>query len=358
MTVFVTGGAGFIGCNFILKWFKETNEPVVNLDKLSNPNNIYNLDFIPKRRNHEFIHGDILDTQLVSQLIKRNTPRAIIHFAAESHVDKSIEGPLEFLENNVVGTVRLLDVVRSYWGSLPASEKKLFRFVHISTDEVYGALEPSDPSFTELNRYSPSSPYSASKASSDHFVHAYNHTYGVPTLITNCSNNYGPLQYPEKLIPLVIMNALKNKELPIYGDGKQIRDWLHVTDHCNAVRYILDQGAVGQSYNIGASSELSNIELVHMVCSFLDKKKPRADKQSYSALIKHVEDRPGHDRRYAIDYTKLEKSLTWKPSVELKSGIEKTVDWYLCNEDWIQNITGANNEVGRANTHDNITFRG
>ena len=357
MTVFVTGGAGFIGCNFILKWFEETNEPVVNLDKLSNPNNKYNLEFIPEGQNHQFVHGDILDAQLVSQLIKRNNPRAIINFAAESHVDKSIEGPLGFVENNVVGTVRLLEVVRSYWDALPENEKKLFRFVHISTDEVYGALEPSDPSFTELNRYIPSSPYSASKASSDHFVRAYNHTYGVPTLITNCSNNYGPLQYPEKLIPLVIMNALNNKELPIYGDGKQIRDWLYVTDHCTAIRCVLDQGAVGQSYNIGASSELSNIELVHMVCSFLDKKNPRRDKQSYSRLIKHVADRPGHDRRYAVDYTKLKNTLTWKPSEELNSGIEKTVDWYLHHQEWIQNVTGANDEVGRAKAHENITFR-
>ena len=318
MTVFVTGGAGFIGCNFVLKWFEKTNEPVVNLDKLSNPNNKYNLEFIPGGQNHQFVHGDILDAQLVSQLIKRNTPRAIINFAAESHVDKSIEGPLEFVENNVVGTVRLLEVVRSYWAALPENEKKLFRFLHISTDEVYGALEPSDPSFTELNRYSPSSPYSASKASSDHFVHAYNHTYGVPTLITNCSNNYGPLQYPEKLIPLMIKNATDGKNLPVYGNGKNIRDWIHVQDHCEAIDLVLHKGNGGEVYNIGGECERRNIDIVNTILKGMV--------GLTTSEIEYVEDRLGHDLRYAMNISKIEDELGWYPRIEFEEGLKELLN--------------------------------
>ena len=329
MTVLVTGGAGFIGSNFILDWFDSNDEPLVNLDKLTYAANLGNLESIESNPNYRFVKGCITDKELVLQLLNKYQVRAIIHFAAESHVDRSIEGPEAFIQTNIVGTFRLLEAARTYWNSLNDELKNTFRFIHVSTDEVYGSLEPEDPAFTEIHRYEPNSPYSASKAASDHLVRAYFHTYGLPILTTNCSNNYGPYQYPEKLIPLCIQNALHNKPLPIYGDGKQIRDWLFVSDHCAAIRAVLAQGKLGEVYNIGGWNEKTNLEVIHTICNLLDSIAPRADVQSYSTQITYVKDRPGHDRRYAIDASKIAYALDWKPIETFESGIKKTVQWYL-----------------------------
>lgn len=343
MTILVTGGAGFIGSNFILDWFKSSNEQIINLDALTYAGNLNNLDELKNNNNHAFIQGDISDQQLVKKLLTEHTPRAIINFAAESHVDRSIDGPAAFIQTNMVGTFRLLDSTLQYWSNLSDIEKKQdFRFLHISTDEVYGSLQPQAPAFSESNRYEPNSPYSASKASSDHLVRAYHHTYGLPTLTTNCSNNYGPYQFPEKLIPLIIHNALAGKPLPIYGDGLQIRDWLYVSDHCSAICRVLEAGKVGEVYNIGGLNEKANIEIVHTLCDILDELRPRGtengETSSYRDLISHVKDRPGHDRRYAIDAKKIEQELDWRPSETFETGIRKTVSWYLDNQEWVGQV--------------------
>jgi dTDP-glucose 4,6-dehydratase len=341
MSILVTGGAGFIGSNFVNDWFKETNEAVINLDKLTYAGNMNSLKNLSENNHHIFIKGDIGNTELVSELLKTHRPRAIINFAAESHVDRSIEDPEAFIQTNIIGTFRLLESARQYWSTLPKKEADNFRFLHVSTDEVYGSLATEAPAFSETNRYEPNSPYSASKASSDHLVRAYHHTYGMPVLTTNCSNNYGPLQFPEKLIPLVINNALIQKSLPIYGDGLQIRDWLYVGDHCSAIRSVLSKGSVGEVYNIGGLNEKSNIEIVQTLCNILDELRPMTTNSSissYSKLITYIKDRPGHDRRYAIDATKIESELGWSPAETFESGIRKTVKWYLENPNWIQEI--------------------
>ncbi len=335
----ITGGAGFIGSNFVLDWFSQRNEPILNLDKLTYAGNLQSLSSLEYNKNHLFIQGDIGDRTLIRSLLNEHKPRAILNFAAESHVDRSIHGPEDFILTNVNGTFHLLDEVKSYWSDLPADEKEAFRFLHVSTDEVYGSLNKYDPAFSETTAYSPNSPYSASKAASDHLVRAYHHTYGLPTLTTNCSNNYGPLQFPEKLIPLVILYALDGKSLPIYGDGQNIRDWLYVGDHCSAIRTVLDKGQTGEVYNIGGDSEKTNLDVVLTICSILDDLKPAA--QPYSELITYVTDRPGHDRRYAIDAHKIESELGWKPAENFESGIKKTVDWYLTNDKWIDNVTSG-----------------
>jgi dTDP-glucose 4,6-dehydratase len=337
----VTGGAGFIGSNFILEWLGQSDEAIVNLDKLTYAGNLKNLAGLPAGAAHIFVKGDICDTILVSKLLKEHKPRAIIHFAAESHVDRSIRGPAEFVQTNTVGTFHLLECAREYWNTLPQNEKAAFRFLHISTDEVYGSLGPQDPAFSETRRYEPNSPYSASKAASDHMVRAYHHTYGLPVLATNCSNNYGPFQFPEKLIPLVIGNALSGKPLPVYGDGRQVRDWLYVGDHCAAVRRVLDGGRPGETYNVGGWSEKTNLEVVHAVCALLDEVAPRKDRTSYSRQIAHVADRPGHDRRYAIDARKIESELGWRPAHTFDSGISATVRWYLENQSWVDDVTSG-----------------
>ena len=337
-TILVTGGAGFIGTNFVLDWIREAGSPVVNLDKLSYAGNMESLAPLAGDPRHIFVQGDIGDGSLVDGLLETHQPRAIVNFAAESHVDRSIHGPRDFIQTNIVGTFEMLESVRGYWNALGEIEKAAFRFLHVSTDEVYGSLKKGDPAFTELNRYEPNSPYSASKAASDHLVRAYHHTYGLPVLTTNCSNNYGPLQFPEKLIPLMIVNALAGKPLPVYGDGQQIRDWLYVGDHCSAIRRVLEAGSAGEVYNIGGWNEKPNIEIVHTVCDLLDGIRPRADGQSYRTQITTVTDRPGHDRRYAIDAGKIERELGWRPAETFETGIRKTVRWYLENQSWVANV--------------------
>jgi len=340
--ILVTGGAGFIGGNFVLDWLKSpANEGVVNLDKLTYAGNLATLDSLKDSARHIFIHGDIGDQNLVAKLCKEYQPRAIINFAAESHVDRSIHGPAEFVSTNIVGTFNLLECAREYWGGLDEASKKAFRFHHVSTDEVYGSLSATDPAFTEANSYEPNSPYSASKAASDHLVRAWFHTYGFPVITTNCSNNYGPYHFPEKLIPLVILNALDGKPLPIYGDGQQIRDWLYVGDHCSAIREVLASGKLGETYNIGGWNEKTNIDVVKTICAILDDLKPRADGKSYVEQITYVKDRPGHDRRYAIDASKVERELGWRPAETFDTGIRKTVQWYLDNSAWVDSVVSG-----------------
>lgn len=329
MTILVTGGAGFIGCNFVLDWFKHSDEPVVTLDKLTYAGHLTNLSAVKTNPNHHFLQGDIGDAQLVLRLITEHDVRAIIHFAAESHVDRSIQGPEAFIQTNIVGTFQLLNTVRQYWSTLEQHKKTQFRFLHVSTDEVYGTLEPHDAPFTEQTAYAPNSPYAASKASSDHLVRAYFHTYGVPTLTTNCSNNYGPFQHPEKLIPLCIKNALTHQPLPIYGNGLQVRDWLYVTDHCNAIRRVLAAGVPGEVYNIGGWNEKTNLHVVNTLCNLLDQIKPRQDGLSYTQQITYVTDRPGHDKRYAIDASKIEHDLDWRPKETFETGLQQTLQWYV-----------------------------
>jgi dTDP-glucose 4,6-dehydratase len=336
--ILVTGGAGFIGSNFVLDWFKQSDEPVVNLDKLTYAGNLGNLVSLQGNDKHVFVRGDICDGKLVSNLLAQHMPRAIVHFAAESHVDRSIHGPADFIATNVNGTFSLLEAARAYWQGLPDAAKAAFRFVHISTDEVYGSLAPDAALFTESHPYEPNSPYSASKAASDHLVRAYHHTYGLPTITTNCSNNYGPYHFPEKLVPLVITHALAGKPLPIYGDGRQIRDWLYVGDHCAAVRCALAQGKPGETYNIGGWNEKTNLEVVHTLCDILDELQPRVDGVSYRMQITFVTDRPGHDRRYAIDAHKIARELGWKPQETFETGIRKTVQWYLDHQDWVREV--------------------
>lgn len=336
--ILVTGGAGFIGANFVLDWLAACDEPVANLDKLTYAGNVHNLDSLQGDARHVFVQGDIGDSALVARLLAEHRPRAIVNFAAESHVDRSIHGPEDFIQTNVVGTFRLLEAARQYWSALPADEKVAFRFLHVSTDEVYGTLAPDAPAFTESHNYEPNSPYSASKAASDHLVRAWHHTYGLPVLTTNCSNNYGPLHFPEKLIPLMIVNALAGKSLPVYGDGMQVRDWLYVRDHCSAIRRVLQAGRLGDTYNIGGWNEKANIDIVTTVCGLLDELRPRADGTSYAAQIAYVQDRPGHDRRYAIDARKIERELGWRPAETFETGIRKTVQWYLDHPGWVAQV--------------------
>jgi len=337
--ILVTGGAGFIGANFILDWLAGGGETVINLDKLTYAGNLENLAALKDDARHIFVRGDIGDTALVEGLLKQYQPRAIVNFAAESHVDRSIHGPEDFIQTNVVGTFHLLEAVRAFWGGLPEAQRAAFRFLHVSTDEVYGSLGPNDPAFTETTPFAPNSPYSDSKAASDHLVRAYHHTYGLPVLTTNCSNNYGPYQFPEKLIPLILHNALHGKPLPIYGDGLNVRDWLYVGDHCSAIRAVLAQGRVGETYNIGGCNEMANIDVVKTVCTLLDELKPGA--QPYASLITYVKDRAGHDRRYAIDARKIESELNWRPSETFETGIRKTVQWYLDNQNWVAHVVSG-----------------
>ena len=341
MTILVTGAAGFIGSNFVLDWFSQSDEDIVSLDLLTYAGNLENLSALDSNSHHHFLKGNIKDKVLISDLLKKFQVRAVVHFAAESHVDRSIQGPADFIETNIVGTYHLLETVRDYWIHLPEAEKKLFRFLHVSTDEVYGSLQKSDYAFTEKNPYEPNSPYSASKAASDHLVRAWHHTYGLPVVTTNCSNNYGPYHFPEKLIPLCILNALEGKPLPIYGDGQQIRDWLYVKDHCSAIRLVLDRGELGETYNVGGWNEKTNLEVVQTLCSVLDELKPKADGSSYATQISYVKDRPGHDRRYAIDATKLERNLNWKPKETFETGIRKTIQWYLDNQAWVNHVVSG-----------------
>jgi dTDP-glucose 4,6-dehydratase len=336
--ILVTGGAGFIGGNFVLDWLAQSTEPVVNLDKLTYAGNLENLASLQGDPRHVFVQGDIGDSALVSRLLAEHQPRAVINFAAESHVDRSIHGAEDFIQTNIVGTFRLLEAVRAHWTSLPADEKAAFRFLHVSTDEVYGSLAPDAPAFTETHGFEPNSPYSASKAASDHLVRAWHHTHGLPVLTTNCSNNYGPFHFPEKLIPLMIVNALAGKPLPVYGDGMQVRDWLYVKDHCSAIRRVLEDGRLGETYNVGGWNEKPNLEIVRTVCALLDELRPRTDGQPYASQISYVKDRPGHDRRYAIDARKIERELGWKPAETFESGIRKTVQWYLDHSDWVANV--------------------
>lgn len=341
MSILVTGGAGFIGSNFVLDWLIACNEPVINLDKLTYAGNLENLASLEGNEQHKFVRGDIGDAALITRLLAEHKPRAVVNFAAESHVDRSIHGPEDFIQTNIVGTFHLLEAVRAYWNELEGEEKNNFRFLHVSTDEVYGSLSKTDPAFSETNRYEPNSPYSASKAASDHLVRAYHHTYGLPVITTNCSNNYGPYHFPEKLIPLCILNALAGKPLPIYGDGQQVRDWLYVKDHCSAIRRVLEAGRLGEVYNVGGWNEKANLDVVNTLCSILDELQPRADGQPYNTQITYVKDRAGHDRRYAIDATKLEKELGWKPAETFDTGIRKTVQWYLDNQPWVANVTSG-----------------
>lgn len=347
--ILVTGGAGFIGSNFILQWCQHSDEAVLNLDALTYAGNLTNLQSLAGSPQHVFVQGDIRDSELLERLFTEHKPRAVLHFAAESHVDRSILGPEAFVETNVVGTFRLLEAARAYWNGLEAADKAAFRFLHVSTDEVYGTLGPNDPAFSETTPYAPNSPYSASKAGSDHLVRAYHHTYGLPVLTTNCSNNYGPYHFPEKLIPLMIVNALAGKPLPVYGDGQQIRDWLYVEDHCAAIRRVLEAGTPGETYNVGGWNEKANIEIVQTVCALLDELAPASERNvsdsrsgaplaRYDELITYVTDRPGHDRRYAIDARKLERELGWKPAETFETGIRKTVQWYLANRDWVAGV--------------------
>jgi len=333
--ILVTGGAGFIGSNFVHQWLAEEEDGIVNLDVLTYAGNLSNLAALRNNPRHIFVRGSIGDFELVLSLLRQHRPRAVVNFAAESHVDRSIHGPGEFIQTNIVGTFHLLEAVRAYCAELSCEALEAFRFLHVSTDEVYGTLAPDDPAFSETTPYSPTSPYSASKAASDHLVNAYHHTYGVKALTTNCSNNYGPYHFPEKLIPLVIHNALAGKPLPIYGDGRQIRDWLYVEDHCSAIRTVLRRGTPGRTYNIGGKNERTNLTVVETLCDMLDQRSPRADGVSYRQQIRFVTDRPGHDRRYAIDATRIEQELGWSPSETFDSGIAKTVDWYLDNQNWV-----------------------
>ena len=337
--ILVTGGAGFIGANFVLAWIATVGTPIVNLDKLTYAGNPDNLDALRSDARHIFVKGDINDRTLVASLLKRHQPSAIVHFAAESHVDRSIHAPGDFVQTNVVGTFSLLEEVRAYWGTLAEPAKSQFRFLHVSTDEVYGSLGPTDPAFSEITAYAPNSPYAASKAASDHLVRAYHHTYGLPTITTNCSNNYGPLQFPEKLIPLMIRNALEQKPLPVYGDGQQVRDWLHVADHCAGIRAALRQGRIGETYNIGGNSEKTNLEVVHILCAILDELLP--GHAPHAKLIAYVKDRPGHDRRYAINATKIKQEIGWEPAEKFETGLRKTVAWYLANEAWVSSVTSG-----------------
>ncbi len=341
--ILVTGGAGFIGGNFVLDWLADpAAEGIVNLDKLTYAGNLATLKSLENDSRHVFVQGDIGDYELALSLLKKHQVRAVLNFAAESHVDRSIHGPGDFIQTNVVGTFNLLEAIRTYWSDLSDSDKTEFRFLHVSTDEVYGSLSPTDPAFKETNTYEPNSPYSASKAASDHLVRAWHHTYGLPVLTTNCSNNYGPYHFPEKLIPLVILNALAGKPLPIYGDGQQIRDWLYVKDHCSAIRRVLEAGQVGETYNVGGWNEKQNLDVVYTICSILDQLRPKARgagaEDKYASQITYVKDRPGHDRRYAIDASKLECELGWKPSETFESGIQKTVKWYLDNQEWAEGV--------------------
>jgi len=340
--ILITGGAGFIGGNFVLDWLKDSKaEGIVNLDKLTYAGNLATIDSLKNDPRHVFVHGDIGDIELVATLLKEHQPRAIVNFAAESHVDRSIHGPAEFVQTNIVGTFNLLECAREYWSGLAQDKKNNFRFHHVSTDEVYGSLSTTAPAFTETHPYEPNSPYSASKAASDHLVRAWFHTYGFPVVTTNCSNNYGPYHFPEKLIPLVILNALNNKPLPIYGDGQQVRDWLYVGDHCSAIREVLAKGRLGETYNIGGWNEKANIDVVKTICQILDELKPRADGKTYAEQITFVQDRPGHDRRYAIDASKIKRELGWRPAETFDSGIKKTVQWYLDNPAWVEGVVSG-----------------
>ena len=342
MTLLVTGCAGFIGSNFVHTALAASDETLVNLDKLTYAGNLANLASFQQDPRHVFVQGDIGDRVLVERLLSEHQPRAVLNFAAESHVDRSIHGPGDFIQTNVVGTFQLLEAVRGYWQTLAPVQREAFRFVHVSTDEVYGTLGPTDPPFAETKAYEPNSPYSASKAASDHLVRAWHHTYGLPVLTTNCSNNYGPYHFPEKLIPLVIHHALAGKPLPIYGDGQQVRDWLYVVDHCRAILRVLEAGRVGETYNIGGWNEKPNLEVVNTICQRLDAVRPRADGQSYTSQITFVKDRPGHDRRYAIDARKIERELGWRPLETFESGITKTIDWYLAHTQWVEDVTSGN----------------
>ena len=341
MSILVTGGAGFIGSNFVHTWLAGSDELVINLDKLTYAGNLGNLQSLAQDPRHVFVQGDIGDRALVQALLQAHQPRAVVHFAAESHVDRSIHGPLDFIQTNVVGTCQLLESVRAYWSDLDAAHQSSFRFLHVSTDEVYGSLAPDAPAFTESHLYEPNSPYAASKAASDHMVRAWHHTYGLPVLTTNCSNNYGPFHFPEKLIPLVLHNALSGKPLPIYGDGMQVRDWLFVQDHCRAIARVLQAGQPGETYNIGGWNEKPNIEVVRALCGLLDELKPRDDGKSYAEQITYVKDRAGHDRRYAIDASKISKELGWKPQETFETGLRKTVQWYLDNQAWVKAVTSG-----------------
>jgi dTDP-glucose 4,6-dehydratase len=337
MTILVTGGAGFIGSNFVNDWLAASDETVVNLDALTYAGNLHNLDALSGDGRHVFVRGDIGERALLDRLLAEHRPRAVLHFAAESHVDRSIHGPGEFIRTNVIGSFTLLEAVRGFWSALQGDERSAFRFLHVSTDEVYGSLAPTAPAFTETHAYEPNSPYSASKAASDHLVRAWHHTYGLPVLTTNCSNNYGPFHFPEKLIPLMIVNALAGKPLPVYGDGMQVRDWLYVGDHCSAIRAVLAKGRVGETYNVGGWNEMPNIQIVHTVCALLDELRPH-EGGPYTRLITHVTDRPGHDRRYAIDARKIERELGWRPAETFASGIRKTVQWYLDHAAWVADV--------------------
>ena len=341
MTILFTGAAGFIGSNFVLDWFDNSQEDVVSIDILTYAGNLENLSSLDGNSHHHFIRGNISDRALVSEILNKYQIRAIVNFAAESHVDRSIHGPGDFIDTNIVGTYNLLESVRSYWNDLDEATKEAFRFLHVSTDEVYGSLADKTPAFTEKSPYEPNSPYSASKASSDHLVRAWFHTYGLPVLTTNCSNNYGPYHFPEKLIPLCILNALNGKPLPIYGDGKQIRDWLYVKDHCSAIREVLKQGHMGETYNVGGWNEKTNLEVVETLCAILDELKPKSDGKRYADQMTFVKDRPGHDRRYAIDASKLERELGWKPQETFETGLRKTVLWYLENETWVNHVVSG-----------------
>ena len=341
MSIMVTGGAGFIGSNFVLDWLRHHDEIIINVDKLTYAGNLENLASLQGDARYRFVLGDIGDSTIMMRLLAQHTPRAVINFAAESHVDRSIHGPEDFIQTNIVGTFRLLESARRYWDGLSADDRVRFRFLHVSTDEVYGSLELGEPAFTEHRQYEPNSPYSASKAASDHLVRAYRHTYGLPVLTTNCSNNYGPFQFPEKLIPLVIHNALGGKSLPIYGDGQQIRDWLYVEDHCRAIRQVLSIGQIGETYNVGGGNQSTNLDVVKTLCRLLDELQPRDNGKSYQEQITFVKDRPGHDRRYAIDATKIERELGWRPAETFETGTRKTVRWYLDNQQWVQNVTSG-----------------
>lgn len=339
--ILVTGGAGFIGSNFVLDWMATNQEPIVNLDLLTYAGNLENLQSLSADKRHVFVKGDIADSQLVSDLLHAHKVRAVVNFAAESHVDRSIHGPQAFINTNILGTFNLLECSKKYWSTLTPSEQEGFRFLHVSTDEVFGSLDTTEPAFTETHRYEPNSPYSASKAASDHLVRAWLHTYGLPVLTTNCSNNYGPYHFPEKLIPLVIHNALSGKPLPIYGDGKQVRDWLYVSDHCSAIRCVLESGKVGETYNIGGCNEKTNLEVVHTICDLLDIQRPKGNGHSYKDQITFVTDRPGHDRRYAMDAGKIERELGWRPQETFESGMARTIQWYLNNAQWTENVTSG-----------------
>lgn len=339
--ILVTGCAGFIGSNFVHTWLESHDEPIVNVDKLTYAGNLANLAALAQDERHIFVQGDIGDRALMDALLAKYKPRAVLNFAAESHVDRSIHGPGDFIQTNVVGTFSLLESVRAYWSALPAAQQQDFRFLHVSTDEVYGTLSAEDPPFAETHAYEPNSPYAASKASSDHLVRAWHHTYGLPALTTNCSNNYGPFHFPEKLIPLVILNALNGKPLPIYGDGQQVRDWLFVTDHCKAIMRVLEAGRVGETYNVGGWNEKANIDVVNTICARLDRCRPRVDGKPYADQITFIKDRPGHDRRYAIDARKIERELGWKPEETFDTGIEKTIQWYLEHPQWVEGVTSG-----------------